>query len=94
MTSLQQAMSCFSTTFWPTAQKEDAAFPVTKVWSVIASSKATQAVWEAEELKGQLLKAESELQDARAALGAEAEAHAEAERQLHQVRQHNNSLQV
>ncbi len=51
-------------------------------------------MWEAEELKEQLLKTENELQDARAALGPEADARAEAERQLHQVRQHNDSLQV
>ena len=51
-------------------------------------------MWEAEELKGQLLKAESDLRDARAALGAELDRCAEAERQLQQVRQHNNSLQV
>ena len=58
------------------------------------SCKPLQAVWEAEELKGQLLKAENELQDVRAALGAEENARAEAERQLQQVRQHNDSLQV
>lgn len=58
------------------------------------SCKALQAVWEAEELKGQLLKTETELQDSRAALGTEADAHAEAERQLQQVRQHRDSLQV
>ena len=51
-------------------------------------------MWEAEELKGQLLKAESDLRDARAALGAELDRCAEAERQLQQVRQHNDSLQV
>lgn len=56
--------------------------------------KALQAVWEAEELKGQLLKAENELQDVRAALGAEENTRAEAERQLQQVRQQNDSLQV
>ena len=53
-----------------------------------------QAVWEAEELKGQLLKAEGDLRDARAALGAEADSRAEAERQLSQVRQQNDSLRV
>ena len=51
-------------------------------------------MWEAEELKGQLLKTETEVQDSRAALGMEADAHAEAERQLQQVRQHRDSLQV
>jgi len=51
-------------------------------------------VWEAEELKGQLMKAESDLRDSRAALGAEADKRSEAERQLQQVRQHNDSLQV
>ena len=55
---------------------------------------AVQAVWEAEELKGQLLKAEGDLRDARAALGAEADSRAEAERQLSQVRQQNDSLRV
>ena len=55
---------------------------------------ALQAVWEAEELKGQLSKAEGDLQDARAALGAEADSRAEAERQLQQVRQQNDSLRV
>ena len=53
-----------------------------------------QAVWEAEELKGQLLKAEGDARDARAALGAEADSCAEAERQLSQVRQQNDSLRV
>ena len=53
-----------------------------------------QAVWEAEELKGQLAKAEGDLRDARAALGAEADSRAEAERQLQQVRQQNDSLRV
>ena len=53
-----------------------------------------QAVWEAEELKGQLAKAEGDLRDARAALGAEADCRAEAERQLQQVRQQNDSLRV
>ena len=51
-------------------------------------------MWEAEELKGQLLKAETDLRDAHAALGAESDRCAEAERQLQQVRQHNDSLQV
>ena len=53
-----------------------------------------QAVWEAEELKGQLLKAEGDLRDARAALSAETDSCAEAERQLSQVRQQNDSLRV
>ena len=53
-----------------------------------------QAVWEAEELKGQLLKAEGDLRDARAALSAETDSRAEAERQLSQVKQQNDSLRV
>ncbi len=51
-------------------------------------------MWEAEELKGQLLKTESDLRDARAALGAESDRCAEAQRQLQHVQRQLDSLQV
>ncbi|CAK0787929.1 hypothetical protein CVIRNUC_011151 [Coccomyxa viridis] len=62
--------------------------------SAQALSDRDKAVWEAEELKGQLLKAEGDLRDARAALSAETDSRAEAERQLSQVRQQNDSLRA